>query len=192
MVGTTWVSTVVVHCSALKLSGTGIKNLNTDCLSTIVQSRDIQTMWSSTIGMFGSKTEHLVKTDNNLRKSIVILLHSLTGTCNSSTYPIGPLCKYFVHCQILQLPIYSRTRWEKDWHSNLLVGAFFVFSILLCAVAALASAMAISMKFSSSALKVLGKTSLHCLFRFWTYRNPFLCLIFFLQFFLALHKYLSR
>ena len=80
----------------MKLSGTGIKNENPDCLSTIVQSGEIQTMRSLPTGIFGYKTEHLVKTADNLRKRIVILLHRLSGTCNGVTYLIAPLYKYFI------------------------------------------------------------------------------------------------
>ena len=88
--------TVVVLCTAIQLSGTGIKNLIPDWLSTIVQSREIQIMWSSATGILGCKTEHLAKTANNLTKSIDILLHSLTCTFNSVIYPIGPLYEYYI------------------------------------------------------------------------------------------------
>ena len=82
--------------------------------------------WFSPTGMFGYKTDHLVKTSDNLRKSIVRSLHSLTSTCNGVTYPIGPVCKYFIIWQISQHPTYCLTRQEKDWHSNLSVRAFIV------------------------------------------------------------------
>ena len=92
---------MAVHCSAQKLSGTASKNLNLNYLSTFVQSRKIQIMWFSPTGISWYMTEHLVKTDNNLRIFIVILLYGLTGTCNGIIDPIGPLYEYFVLWQIL-------------------------------------------------------------------------------------------
>ena len=139
-------------------------------------------MWSSRRGMFQYKTEHLVKPSDNLRTFIVILLHGLTSTCNAVTYPIGPLHKYFVLWQISQLPIYSFTWREKNLPSILSVRAFIVNSLLPYIVAEWAFTITISSNFLSSTLKVLGKTSLHYLFRFWTCRNPFLWFIFFLLF----------
>ena len=139
-------------------------------------------MWSSSTVMFGYKTEHLVKTGNNLRISTVISLYGLTGTYNGVTSPIGPLCKYFVLWQMSLLPTYSLKSQEQDKHWNLSVRAFIVFSIPPRAVATWAFAIAISRKFLPSVLKVLDKTSLYYLFSFWTYRNPVLSFIFFLLF----------
>ena len=178
-----WVSKLTVHCSAVQLSGAGINNLNPDFLSTIVWSREIQTIWSSLTATFSYNAGHLVQTSDNLRKPKVISLHDLTGTCNDVTYPIGTLTKYFVLWQMSQLPIYSLMSQEKDSYSNLSVRAFILFSIPSWAVAAWASAIAISRKFLPPAWKLLGNTSLYSLFRFWTYRNLFLFCIFFLLFF---------
>ena len=102
----------IKSCSTLlytQLLGTRIKNLNRDCLLIIVQSHNKQTMWSSSTGILQYTTEHLVKTSDNLSKSIDLSPYSLTGIYDGITYSIGPLCVYFILRQILKLPTYSLT-----------------------------------------------------------------------------------
>src|SRR5437879_13456143 len=115
-----------------------------------------------------------MKTGDNLRKSSEMAVQGLSGTCRGTTSLTGAGLEYFVRWQVSQLAIYSLTTLEKDWHSNLSVSAFIVFSMPPCAVASCASAIASSRQFLPSNLNVLGSTNLHFLSLFFAYRNPFL------------------
>lgn len=94
--GSTCMSIVVVHCLGITLSGTGIKNYNPECMSTIVSSPEIQMIWLSPIRIFWNKIDNLVKTGGNFSKFIVISHHVLTGTYESIIHLIGSLYQYLV------------------------------------------------------------------------------------------------
>ena len=80
-----------MYSSGLKLSGIGNRNLYPLCLLTMVYICDMHGIQSLSILMLEYIVEHLIKTGVNVRKSIGISIHDLTGTCSGVTRPCGGL-----------------------------------------------------------------------------------------------------